>query len=300
MQSQRNILRVVYGPFFCLGVGIAFKISSKEWPADSLPGFLCSLVGFTLIVAGVIGSWRFRSDKRFKSERSQSVPSAKGDPVKVLAGISKENTDAGAFERHERFGFSKLSRMNPRLRIYAVLVFVGAIACFIYLPVQSGDIFDRISYETTGAGIPVHYAVIFKMESSDRISFGRLTLELLGIVLITFIAYIVQTRYKVVLRAVAPLFRRRISSQRNRTSFCLWIGCILLVYFTSHPPQIQRWGRGERARDLYVSYGSYCPDEMCTARTDYGGLLTRVAVAECVMVALYLTWGRNRAGDLPT
>jgi len=97
-----------------------------------------------------------------------------------------------------------------------------------------------------------------------------------------------------------------------RRGICIWLGFVILLLLAFSPPWIQttKVGYGETLRTFHyklwhspVSHQPQAPymgwRSWSTVEVDYPRMLTEIAVGECFVLALYLTWGKkgNGRGD---
>jgi hypothetical protein len=118
--------------------------------------------------------------------------------------------------------------------------------------------------------------------------------ELLGLVLIVALAY----RFRMRLVAWGAEISAFIASRRRGT--CIWLGFAVVLVLTLFPPwaQINTYGGRYPTQRVKLWHARIdrAPVETTrwqTPEVDYDRMLTEIAVGECFVLALYLTWARS-------
>lgn len=91
----------------------------------------------------------------------------------------------------------------------------------------------------------------------------------------------------------------------RRREVCVWLGFAVLFCLTMFPPWIgySAYKPGTRVR-LWHAHRDPAPLEIeyyygiDFADVDYRRMLTEIAVGECFVLALYLTWGKRKQRSL--
>lgn len=101
------------------------------------------------------------------------------------------------------------------------------------------------------------------------------------------------------------LTRLRNVTPAGRRSICVWLGFVVLFWLTIVPPWMETYRPSTRVPPRYsklyhapifdapvIGFGE-------SADVDYPRMFTEIALGECFVLALYLTWGRLRPEKTP-
>ncbi len=119
--------------------------------------------------------------------------------------------------------------------------------------------------------------------------------ELIGLVLFVAVAYRLRTRL-VIWGATVSAF---VASRRRGT--CVWLGFLVVLLLTLFPPWVQIKTYGGRFPTQHVKLWHApifrAPVDATrweSSDVDYARMLMEIAVGECFVLALYLTWARTK------
>jgi hypothetical protein len=87
-----------------------------------------------------------------------------------------------------------------------------------------------------------------------------------------------------------------------KRSICIWLSFAVLLTLTFFPPWLETIKRGEGTEQrIKLGHSRYSHDPAqgntwVSYGIDYPRMLSEIAVSECFVLALYLTWGGTRKG----
>ena len=144
----------------------------------------------------------------------------------------------------------------------------------------------------------IEYAPLWALGSNLALDVPRFALNqalLLGTVLIIALAY----RFRARLAVWVPIIPRFFASRRTGT--CIWLGFIIVLLFSLFPPWLrvraERFGVPVQRTKLWHAPIYREPVGTTRRHVDYPRMLTEIAVGECFVLALYLTWARGKQKD---
>ena len=84
-----------------------------------------------------------------------------------------------------------------------------------------------------------------------------------------------------------------------KRSICIWLAFAVVLGLTFFPPWVKTIKVGERKGErislghFRYSHAPYKSNIWLSNEIDYRRMLCEIAVGECFVLALYLTWGRT-------
>ena len=119
--------------------------------------------------------------------------------------------------------------------------------------------------------------------------------ELIGLALFVAVAYRLRTRL-VIWGATVSAF---VASRRRGT--CIWLGFLVVLLLTLYPPwvQIRTYGGRFPTQRVKLWHAPIFRAPVDATRwessnMDYARMLMEIALGECFVLALYLTWARTK------
>jgi len=119
--------------------------------------------------------------------------------------------------------------------------------------------------------------------------------ELIGLALFVAVAYRLRTRL-VIWGATVSAF---VASRRRGT--CIWLGFLVVLLLTLYPPwvQIKTYGGRFPTQRVKLWHAPIFRAPVDATRwessdVDYAQMLMEIALGECFVLALYLTWARTK------
>ena len=119
--------------------------------------------------------------------------------------------------------------------------------------------------------------------------------ELIGLMVLVALAYRFRLRFMIWGRAIATFVGFR------RSGTCVWLGFLVVLLLTMFPPWVQTKTYGGRFPTEHVQLwhapifrAPVVATRWESSAVDYARMLTEIAVGECFVLALYLTWARTK------
>jgi hypothetical protein len=155
------------------------------------------------------------------------------------------------------------------------------------VPDQQQPIIKRAPLWALGAGLSLN-APLFAAEQA----------ELIGLVLLAALVYRFRLWF-MIWGAAIPTF---VGSRRSGT--CVWLAFLIVLLLTMLPPWVQTKTYGGRFPIEHVKLwhapifrAPVVATRWESSDVDYARMLTEIAVGECFVLALYLTWARTKLTD---
>jgi hypothetical protein len=155
------------------------------------------------------------------------------------------------------------------------------------VPDQQQPMIKRAPLWALGAGFSLN-APLFAAEQT----------ELIGLVLLVALVYRFRLRFIIWGAAIATF----VGSRRSGT--CVWLAFLIVLLLTMLPPWVQTKTYGGRfpAEHVKLWHAPIFRAPVVATRwessdVDNARMLTEIAVGECFVLALYLTWARTRLTD---
>jgi hypothetical protein len=86
----------------------------------------------------------------------------------------------------------------------------------------------------------------------------------------------------------------------RKRGICIWLAFAVVLALTFFPPWVSTIRFGERTGErisighFRYSHAPYESNRWVSCKVDYARMLVEIAVGECFVLALYLTWGRPK------
>jgi hypothetical protein len=86
----------------------------------------------------------------------------------------------------------------------------------------------------------------------------------------------------------------------RKRGICVWLAFAVVLVLTFFPPWVETIKFGERPKQqIKIGHAPYShdpakPNMWVSYGVDYPRMLSEIAVGECFVLALYLTWGRAK------
>lgn len=152
------------------------------------------------------------------------------------------------------------------------------------VPDQQQSMIKRAPLWALGAGLSLNVPVFVAKQA-----------ELLGLVLLVALVYRFRLRFMTWGAAIATF----VGSLRRGT--CVWLAFLIVLLLTTFPPWVQTKTYGGRFPTEHVKLwhapifrAPVVATRWESSDVDYARMLTEIAVGECFVLALYLTWARTK------
>lgn len=86
----------------------------------------------------------------------------------------------------------------------------------------------------------------------------------------------------------------------RKRGICIWLAFAVVLALTFFPPWVETIKFSERTGERIsighsrYSHAPYESNRWVSCKVDYARMLIEIAVGECFVLALYLTWGRPK------